>query len=144
MSDGEIAHLRHGVKRAVIFDIDLHHGSYHISKYLYCFYICIGNGTQAIVWQINEETYRKTLESEYSGSEKVPQDTSSLKVYYGSIHDILSYPCEVREISIHYPNYGMVFGSNSLGWQTRPCTSGVSFIARPSWTTHREHSSEAL
>ncbi|KAJ6544597.1 Arginase/deacetylase [Mycena vulgaris] len=68
------AHLNHGINRVVIFDIDLHHG----------------NGTQSIVWQMNEETYRQTLEMEGGApvSKKGPQ------VYYGSIHDILSYPCE--------------------------------------------------
>ncbi|KAJ7065157.1 Arginase/deacetylase [Mycena belliarum] len=68
------AHLNHGINRVVIFDIDLHHG----------------NGTQSIVWQMNEETYRQTLETKGGApaSKKGPQ------VYYGSIHDILSYPCE--------------------------------------------------
>ncbi|KAJ7704976.1 histone deacetylase domain-containing protein [Mycena rosella] len=68
------AHLIHGINRIVILDIDLHHG----------------NGTQSIVWQMNEETYRQTLETEGGApaSKKGPQ------VYYGSIHDILSYPCE--------------------------------------------------
>lgn len=43
------------------------------------------------MWQINEETYRNTLEaSRGSTSAKTgPQ------IYYGSMHDILSYPCEV-------------------------------------------------
>ncbi|KAJ7174031.1 histone deacetylase complex protein [Mycena crocata] len=68
------AHLQHGIDRIVIFDIDLHHG----------------NGTQSIVWQMNEETYRQTLESE--GGAPVPK--KGPQVYYGSIHDILSYPCE--------------------------------------------------
>ncbi|KAJ7456771.1 Arginase/deacetylase [Mycena galericulata] len=68
------AHLQHGINRVVILDIDLHHG----------------NGTQSIIWQMNEETYRQTLETEGGAptSKKGPQ------VYYGSIHDILSYPCE--------------------------------------------------
>ncbi|KIM41004.1 hypothetical protein M413DRAFT_445766 [Hebeloma cylindrosporum] len=68
------AHLQHGIQRVVIFDIDLHHG----------------NGTQSIAWQINEETYRQALETEGGAS------TSKIgpKIYYGSIHDILSYPCE--------------------------------------------------
>jgi len=43
------------------------------------------------VWQINEETYRQTLESE-SGTAKAK---TGPEIYYGSIHDILSYPCEV-------------------------------------------------
>uniref|UniRef100_A0A0W0G0J6 Putative histone deacetylase complex protein n=1 Tax=Moniliophthora roreri TaxID=221103 RepID=A0A0W0G0J6_MONRR len=68
------AHLKHGIKRAVIFDIDLHHG----------------NGTQSIIWQINEETYRQTVEAEADA----PITDPGPKVYYGSIHDILSFPCE--------------------------------------------------
>ncbi|KAF8648755.1 hypothetical protein AX16_006182 [Volvariella volvacea WC 439] len=68
------AYLKHGIKRVVIFDIDLHHG----------------NGTQSIVWQINEETYRQTLEQE-SGA---PIANTGPTIYYGSLHDILSYPCE--------------------------------------------------
>ncbi|TFK34787.1 histone deacetylase domain-containing protein [Crucibulum laeve] len=69
------AHLQHGIKRIIILDIDLHHG----------------NGTQSIVWQINEETYRQSLETE-SGA--LLPDKPGPQVYYGSIHDILSYPCE--------------------------------------------------
>ncbi|KAJ3573753.1 hypothetical protein NP233_g2224 [Leucocoprinus birnbaumii] len=69
------AHLKHNVKRVVIFDIDLHHG----------------NGTQSIVWSINEETHRQTLEAE--GGAPSPEKMGP-KIYYGSIHDILSYPCE--------------------------------------------------
>ncbi|KAJ6453097.1 Arginase/deacetylase [Mycena sanguinolenta] len=68
------AHLQHGINRIVIFDIDLHHG----------------DGTQSIAWQINEETYRQTLEFEAGA----PVSKSGPQVYYGSIHDILSYPCE--------------------------------------------------
>ncbi|KAJ7273763.1 Arginase/deacetylase [Mycena rebaudengoi] len=69
------AHLEHGINRVVIFDIDLHHG----------------NGTQSIVWQINEDTYRQTLEIEGGAP---PTSKKGPQVYYGSIHDILSYPCE--------------------------------------------------
>ncbi|KAG2009625.1 histone deacetylase clr3 [Coprinopsis cinerea AmutBmut pab1-1] len=68
------AHLKHGINRVVIFDIDLHHG----------------NGTQSIVWQINEETYRQKLEQEAGA----PNVKPGAQVFYGSIHDILSYPCE--------------------------------------------------
>ncbi|KAF9018619.1 Arginase/deacetylase [Hymenopellis radicata] len=67
-------HLKHSTNRVVIFDIDLHHG----------------NGTQSIVWQINEESYRKTLESEGGA----PNVEPGPRIYYGSIHDVLSYPCE--------------------------------------------------
>ncbi|KAF8215203.1 histone deacetylase complex protein [Mycena galopus ATCC 62051] len=68
------AHIQHGINRIVILDIDLHHG----------------NGTQSIVWQMNEETYRQALESEAGA----PSLNPGPQVYYGSIHDILSYPCE--------------------------------------------------
>lgn len=91
-----IAHLKHGVSRAIIFDIDLHHGVFMFehNPYPISYEIIIGNGTQSIAWQINEEAYRKDLESHYA-----PSETSkpSLRVFYGSMHDILSFPCEVRE-----------------------------------------------
>ncbi|KAJ4482154.1 Arginase/deacetylase [Lentinula aciculospora] len=74
------AHIKHGIHRVVIFDIDLHHG----------------NGTQSLVWAINEETHRQRLEAqariETGGSPSVA--TPGLQIYYSSIHDILSYPCE--------------------------------------------------
>ncbi|KAI6147413.1 arginase deacetylase [Pisolithus tinctorius] len=89
------AHLKHNIKRVIILDIDLHHG----------------NGTQSLVWQINEETYLKSLESEGSQN-NVPPTQSGLQIYYGSLHDILSYPCEDGKLhmvqaastSIHGPH----------------------------------------
>jgi len=69
-----------------------------------------GNGTQAIAWQINEETYRKTLETEYSESEVASAETPGFQIYYGSIHDILSYPCEVSWIAARlFPSISFVF-----------------------------------
>jgi len=52
-----------------------------------------GNGTQAIAWGINEEYYRKILESESKPPDQ-PAETG-LQIFYGSLHDILSFPCEV-------------------------------------------------
>ncbi|KAJ3556695.1 hypothetical protein NM688_g1881 [Phlebia brevispora] len=60
------AYIDHNISRVVIFDIDLHHG----------------NGTQEIATQINSETYRDRFER------------NGLRMFYGSIHDISSYPCE--------------------------------------------------
>lgn len=74
------AHLQHGINRIVIVDIDLHHG----------------NGTQSIVWQINEETYRKVLEQKGGG----PPSSPGPQIYYGSTHDILSYPCEDGKLNL--------------------------------------------
>ncbi|KAF9011989.1 histone deacetylase domain-containing protein [Cyathus striatus] len=79
------AYLKHGIDRIVILDIDLHHG----------------NGTQSIVWQINEETYRQALEQEAGA----PVKRVGPRVYYGSIHDILSYPCEEQFWDVLYPQY---------------------------------------
>ncbi|KAK7690176.1 hypothetical protein QCA50_006827 [Cerrena zonata] len=86
------AHIKHGIKRVVIFDIDLHHG----------------NGTQSIAWQINEETYRETLEVEQGSQSAKPGP----QIFYGSIHDVLSYPCEdgkpelvqAASVSLHGPH----------------------------------------
>ncbi|KAJ4468984.1 histone deacetylase complex protein [Lentinula lateritia] len=74
------AHLKHGIHRVVIFDIDLHHG----------------NGTQSLAWAINEETQRQKLEVEarIEAGNSPPATIPGLQIYYSSIHDILSYPCE--------------------------------------------------
>ncbi|KAJ4491356.1 histone deacetylase domain-containing protein [Lentinula edodes] len=74
------AHLKHGIHRVVIFDIDLHHG----------------NGTQSLAWAINEETQRQKLEAEArtEAGNSPPATIPGLQIYYSSIHDILSYPCE--------------------------------------------------
>ncbi|KAG9122669.1 hypothetical protein FRC07_000860 [Ceratobasidium sp. 392] len=77
------AYKARGINRAVIFDIDLHHG----------------NGTQSIVWKINAETRRKSLEAAARREAGIPDDNidqteDGLQIFYGSMHDILSYPCE--------------------------------------------------
>ncbi|KAK4055262.1 histone deacetylase [Microbotryomycetes sp. JL201] len=89
------AHQKHGVTRVVIFDIDLHHG----------------NGTQEIAWRINAEandallkmsaTPRKTSPKK-AGSDHLQTVPQSLQVFYGSLHDIYSYPCEDGDVyNIH-------------------------------------------
>ncbi|KAF9077659.1 histone deacetylase domain-containing protein [Rhodocollybia butyracea] len=75
------AHLKHGIHRIVIFDIDLHHG----------------NGTQSLAWAINEENQRLKLEAEAKAEAEAGSLSSvpgPLQIYYSSIHDVLSYPCE--------------------------------------------------
>ena len=90
----------------------------------------LGNGTQSIVWQINEETYRQTLQSENEGSVpgKGPQ------IFYGSIHDILSYPCEVR-ILIISPG---VIENLIQGRESKFNTSCFRVNPSISWTTYRK------
>ena len=59
--------------------------------------ISSGNGTQSLIWQINEESYRLQLEEfarlSSSGGTHTPKE--GLQVFYGSLHDVYSYPCEV-------------------------------------------------
>ncbi|KAI0685400.1 histone deacetylase domain-containing protein [Cytidiella melzeri] len=62
------ASRQHKIRRVIIFDYDLHHG----------------NGTQAIVRSINERIAER-------GPRAVSPDPH---IFYGSIHDVLSYPCE--------------------------------------------------
>lgn len=59
------AYRQYNVHRIAIIDFDLHHG----------------NGTQELIKRIN---------SERIGS----LENKELKIFYGSLHDILSYPCE--------------------------------------------------
>ncbi|KAJ7769062.1 histone deacetylase complex protein [Mycena maculata] len=111
------AHLQHGINRVVIFDIDLHHG----------------NGTQSIVWQMNEETYRQTLETEGGG----PAVKQGPQVYYGSIHDILSYPCEdgkaelvqAASVSIH-GSHGQYIENVHLQTHTSPAQWETLYTAQ--------------
>jgi histone deacetylase HOS3 len=77
------AHLRHGIKRAIILDFDLHHG----------------NGTQSIVWSINADTDRREDESKARVSAGLEPLPSGLRVYYASLHDIHSFPCEVCRLT---------------------------------------------
>ncbi|BGP12507.1 hypothetical protein JCM10213_006927 [Rhodosporidiobolus nylandii] len=89
------AHLQHGINRVVILDIDLHHG----------------NGTQELVWRINAEAHR-ILTERAAAATKTPassprksspkkaavslptKEDDPLRIMYGSLHDIWSYPCE--------------------------------------------------
>lgn len=101
------AHLRHGIDRVVILDADLHHG----------------NGTQDIVWKLNENAEREAAKMAAGGGtprkgrspgkgvkvEESPERAQKrdLRLFYGSIHDIFSYPCEdgdpdmVRDASVN-------------------------------------------
>ncbi|BGP21441.1 histone deacetylase [Rhodotorula toruloides] len=91
------AHLKHGISRVVILDIDLHHG----------------NGTQEIAWRINAEANRILTErraktpstsprkavgsSPKKTAVPLPPPTTPpppLQIMYASLHDIWSYPCE--------------------------------------------------
>ncbi|KAF7975628.1 hypothetical protein HWV62_9063 [Athelia sp. TMB] len=90
-----------------------------------------GNGTQSIAWQINEETYRKTLESEYTEDDAASSDKPGPQIFYGSIHDVLSYPCEdgksdlvqAASVSLHGPH-----GQHIENIHLQPYTSDAHFF----------------
>lgn len=96
-----------------------------------------GNGTQSIVWQINEETYRVKLEESHGA----PPQKPGLQVFYGSLHDILSYPCEVRSCLVSCRS--MIFICPE-GRQSRPCPGCVSLNTWPARSVHREHPPRAV
>lgn len=118
----------------MVFDIDLHHG----------------NGTQAIAWSLNEEAYRAETEGAEEDQGQAEPDThetvqpdgkgadrgnldgtpKKLKVFYGSLHDILSYPCEVSYILTFRPNTPTSF--RQIGWENGACPGCLGV---PSWTT---------
>jgi len=78
--------------------------------------IKIGNGTQAIAWAINAETHRRklTLQAQLvaEGKAESTDGSSGLQIFYASLHDILSFPCEdgnpelVRDASVSVAGHG--------------------------------------
>ncbi|GMK54605.1 hypothetical protein CspeluHIS016_0111910 [Cutaneotrichosporon spelunceum] len=94
------AYLQHDVDRAIIIDFDLHHG----------------NGTQALVMPLNAASYSEDLAV---AAGKPPSDMRgrsgprrTWKGFYGSVHDIYSYPCEdgdldlIRDASVSLAAHG--------------------------------------
>lgn len=88
------AHLKHGIHRVIVLDIDLHHG----------------NGTQEIAWRINADANRVLTErraktpsaSPRKGAGSSPKKATAplpppptqprpLQIMYASLHDIWSY-----------------------------------------------------
>jgi histone deacetylase HOS3 len=79
------AFQRHGIKRIVILDIDLHHGMFspcsRTSFGDFSHFANLGNGTQSIAMKMNELAYNSS--------------SAAPRMFYGSVHDIMSYPYEV-------------------------------------------------
>ncbi len=138
------AHLKHNINRVVIFDIDLHHGQLvRVSSIPLDSLLNLtphsGNGTQALVWQINEDSYRQKLEQE-SGA---PSSKPGLQVYYGSIHDVLSYPCEVSPGSLEV-SFLILIIMLCAGRENGIDPSGICIYSRTTWSAHRECSPTTL
>lgn len=100
------AHLNHDIERIVIMDLDLHHG----------------NGTQSLAWRINEESFRRNLEDKakeeaVKGSEETngkgkEKEKKPLEIFYSSLHDIESYPCEDGNLDMIRDASTCVFGAH--------------------------------
>jgi histone deacetylase HOS3 len=85
------AYLRHGIDRVVILDIGKPSGprpfvsGSHISSATPTD-LHHGNGTQEIALRLNEDTYREEL---LVAGGKPAEAKRGLKVFYGSVHDIV-------------------------------------------------------
>lgn len=104
----------------------------------------IGNGTQSIAWKINAQTRRESLERtarRAAGQDQPGSDEEGLQIYYGSLHDVLSYPCEVSSTSTGPYDYLR----QEIGWRLRTDGSGFSLPPRKrAWATHRERTSSRM
>ncbi|WWC92245.1 uncharacterized protein L201_007199 [Kwoniella dendrophila CBS 6074] len=82
------AYLQHDIDRAIIIDFDLHHG----------------NGTQALVMPLNAAAHAEDLQVKAGKpqmmSGKDGKQRRGWKGFYGSVHDIYSYPCEDGDIDL--------------------------------------------
>ncbi|RXK40609.1 histone deacetylase HOS3 [Tremella mesenterica] len=115
------AYLQHDVDRAVIIDFDLHHG----------------NGTQALVMPLNAASHAEDLAVKAG---KPPtglkgrdgKTRRGWKGFYGSVHDIYSYPCEdgdldlISDASISLAAHGQFIENIHL----QPYTSEEDFYER--------------
>lgn len=100
-----------------------------------------GNGTQSLIWQINEETYRQKLEESTrpaSPDSKEPAESKpGLQIFYGSLHDILSYPCEVdlRSTTNCLPTHQMSARMVNPTWSRPPQYPSTGHMASM-WRTY--------
>lgn len=103
------AHQAHDIDRVLIFDIDLHHGKFVIR--IHTPQLCKtdhelpdASGTQSLVWDINAKAAEAAASQSSSPKGKGRSNATSskrpLRVFYGSLHDILSYPCETGDPQI--------------------------------------------
>lgn len=83
------AYLEHDIDRAIVIDFDLHHG----------------NGTQALMMPLNAVSHAEDLAqaggkppSGLKGKDGRPR--RGWKGFYGSVHDIYSYPCEDGDLEL--------------------------------------------
>ena len=115
------AYLEHDIDRAIIIDFDLHHG----------------NGTQALVMPLNTASHAEDLA--VKGGKPSPlvyarngRARRGWKGFYGSVHDIYSYPCEdgdldlIKDASLSLAAHGQYVENIHL----QPYTSEEDFYER--------------
>ncbi|WVO20479.1 uncharacterized protein IAS62_001776 [Cryptococcus decagattii] len=112
-------YLQHDIDRAIIIDFDLHHG----------------NGTQALVMPLNAASYADDIQVKAGKPAIIGQGgrrRRGWKGFYGSVHDIYSYPCEdgdldlIRDASISLAAHGQYIENIHL----KPYTSEADFYER--------------
>ncbi|KAL0253699.1 hypothetical protein I308_101075 [Cryptococcus tetragattii IND107] len=112
-------YLQHDIDRAIIIDFDLHHG----------------NGTQALVMPLNAASYADDIQVKAGKPPIIGQGgrrRRGWKGFYGSVHDIYSYPCEdgdldlIRDASISLAAHGQYIENIHL----KPYTSEADFYER--------------
>ncbi|TYJ53237.1 hypothetical protein B9479_006160 [Cryptococcus floricola] len=114
------AYLQHDVDRAIIIDFDLHHG----------------NGTQALVMPLNAAAEVEDIQVRAGKPPmmrgKDGRARRGWKGFYGSVHDIYSYPCEdgdldlIRDASISLAAHGQHIENIHL----KPYASEADFYER--------------
>ncbi|WWC72538.1 uncharacterized protein I206_106500 [Kwoniella pini CBS 10737] len=114
------AYLQHDIDRAIIIDFDLHHG----------------NGTQALVMPLNAAAHAEELQVKAGKPQlmigKDGRKRRGWKGFYGSVHDIYSYPCEdgdvdlIKDASISLAAHGQYIENIHL----QPYEDEADFYAR--------------
>ncbi|WVF67950.1 hypothetical protein IAT40_002712 [Kwoniella sp. CBS 6097] len=113
-------YLQHDIDRAIIIDFDLHHG----------------NGTQSLVMPLNAASYAEDLQVKAGKPMMMTSRNGSRrrgwKGFYGSVHDIYSYPCEdgdldlIKDASISLAAHGQYIENIHL----QPYEDEADFYAR--------------
>ena len=115
------AYLEHDIDRAIIIDFDLHHG----------------NGTQALVMPLNAASHAHDVAVKAGKPDPAVygprgKRRRGWKGFYGSVHDIYSYPCEdgdldlIKDASISLAAHGQYIENIHL----QPYSSEEDFYQR--------------
>lgn len=126
------AYEAHGIDRIAVLDIDLHHG----------------NGTQSLAWRINADSVRKDAEREAKlaankskirgprrsagvsvAEQEMDAGRRGLKMFYGSLHDIESFPCEDGDEGLVKDASTCIMGAHGQWIWNSECLSASSRLS---------------